>query len=84
MARKSLKSVFAEPEETEIDSHDDTSLEHEEEEGQGDGRSISKAEAARRTLAEGIELPRKASVHIKEKYGLDISPQQFSAEKSRL
>ena len=47
-------------------------------------KKISKAGAARAALAEGIYVPKKASLYIKEKYGIDISPQQFSAEKSRL
>ena len=48
------------------------------------GRPRSKAGAARATLAEGITVPKAASAHIKKKYGIEISPQQFSAEKSRL
>ena len=47
-------------------------------------KTISKAGAARATLAEGIDVPRKASAYIKQKYGIDITPQQFSAEKCRL
>lgn len=48
------------------------------------GKKMSKAAAARATLADGIVLPRKAVIHMKEKYGIDITPQQFSAEKCRL
>ena len=46
--------------------------------------SMSKAGAARAALAEGYYVPKQASAYIKEKWGIDISPQQFSAEKSRI
>ena len=47
-------------------------------------KSISKAGAAREALAEGYTVPREAIIHIKKKHGIDMSPQQFSAEKCRL
>lgn len=77
MARKSTKAA-------EIEDSEPEAIEEESGEDEAGEPRISKAEAARRTLAEGITLPREASVHIKQKYGLEISPQQFSAEKSRM
>lgn len=47
-------------------------------------RAMSKAGAARAALADGYLVPREAIIHIKETYGIDMSPQQFSAEKCRL
>lgn len=45
-------------------------------------KTISGAEAVRRTLAEGIEKPIEAVAHMKEKYGVDMKPQVFSSYKS--
>ena len=47
-------------------------------------RPTSKAAAARAALTAGVTVPKQASVWIKRKFGIDISPQQFSAEKCRL
>jgi len=79
MARKSTKSLSEDLEN--FDGHED---EFAGEENDLPAKSISKAGAARAALAEGITVPKKASVYIKQKYGIDISPQQFSAEKCRL
>lgn len=45
---------------------------------------MSKASAVRAALNDGVDVPKQASLYIKQKYGMDISPQQFSAEKSRI
>jgi hypothetical protein len=45
---------------------------------------ISKAEAIRRMLAEGIENPSVASAEIRTRFGIDVTPQHFSATKSQM
>ena len=86
MARKSGKAPAPEVEdvmEEEVEAQD-VEGDAGDDDFETDGRPRSKAGAARATLAEGITVPKQASAHIKKKYGIDISPQQFSAEKSRL
>jgi hypothetical protein len=38
----------------------------------------------RQALAEGVDNPTEAVAHIKKKFGIDITPQQFSTYKSNL
>lgn len=45
---------------------------------------VSKADAVRACLAEGVTKPQDASEWIKAKYGIDIAPQVFSSYKSSL
>jgi hypothetical protein len=45
--------------------------------------TISKADAIRRTLAEGITSSLEGVRHIKERYGLDVTTEHFSASKSK-
>ena len=80
MARRSSKVQN----ESIAEVEDDDEVADEDGEEAAPGKRMSKAGAARATLAEGIDVPRKASAYIKQKYGIDISPQQFSAEKCRL
>ena len=49
-----------------------------------DGKAITKSAAASEAIAQGIESPQKASAFIKERFGIDISPQHFSAVKSQI
>ena len=49
-----------------------------------EGKAVSKAEAIRRALAQGIESPEKATDFIKTQFGLEISRQHFSAAKSQI
>jgi hypothetical protein len=46
-----------------------------------DGK-MTKADAVRAAIADGKDMPAEGSSHIKEKYGLDVTPQQFSTYKS--
>jgi hypothetical protein len=45
---------------------------------------IKKTDAVRQTLAEGVDNPTQAVDHIKKKFGIDITTQQFSTYKSNL
>ena len=84
MSRKSSRIIPPVPEATEQELLGEEPLDNpDDDEATAEGR-MSKAGAARETLAAGVTLPREASVYIKQKYGIDITPQQFSAEKSRL
>jgi hypothetical protein len=42
----------------------------------------TKAHAVREALKEGIEAPQDGVAYVKEKFGLDITAQQFSTYKS--
>lgn len=44
--------------------------------------TINKSEAVRQTLSAGIDNPTDGSKHIKETFGLDVTPQVFSTIKS--
>jgi hypothetical protein len=45
---------------------------------------IKKTDAVRQALAEGVDNPTEAVAHIKKKFGIDITTQQFSTYKSNL
>jgi hypothetical protein len=45
--------------------------------------TISKAEAVRRALAQGKESPADGVAFIRERFGLEMAPQHFSAVKSQ-
>src|SRR5689334_17278087 len=49
-----------------------------------DEGKISKMEAVRRTLAEGVQSPTDGVAFIKERFGLDVSTAMFGAYKSQL
>jgi hypothetical protein len=46
------------------------------------GGPPTKADAVRETIREGIDKPAEAVAYIKEKFGLDITPQQVSTYRS--
>lgn len=45
-------------------------------------QTITKAEAVRRALADGVDAPLDGVAYLKEKFGLNITGQQFSTYKS--
>jgi hypothetical protein len=47
------------------------------------GKAMSKSAAARAALAEGIGSPQKACAFILKRFGIEMSPQHFSAVKSQ-
>src|ERR1700733_11449029 len=49
-----------------------------------DKTPIKKTDAVRQALADGGDNPTAAVAHIKKKFGIDITPQQFSTYKSNL
>lgn len=49
-----------------------------------DAKAISKAEAIRRMLAEGIDNPTVGSHEIKKRFGIELTPQHFSATKAQM
>lgn len=48
------------------------------------GSAISKAEAIRRALAEGLDMPEEGTEFIRKTFGLEVSKPHFSATKSQL
>jgi hypothetical protein len=46
--------------------------------------TVTKAEAARAALAEGVESPTEAAEFIKKRFGIELSPQHFSTIKFQL
>ncbi len=81
MARKSSKPQLEEIEDL---VGDEGEADIESTAGTAPGKRMTKAGAARAALAAGVDVPKQASVYIKQRFGIDISPQQFSAEKCRL
>jgi hypothetical protein len=45
-------------------------------------KPIKKTDAVRQTLADGVDNPTEAVAHIKKKFDIDITTQQFSTYKS--
>ena len=50
----------------------------------GEPRDVSKSDAARAALSEGIAGPQEAVAFIKKQFGIVMAPQHFSAVKSQL
>lgn len=50
--------------------------------GSQQAAAVTKAEAARAAIAEGIESPKRAVAFIRERFGIDMAPQHFSASKT--
>jgi hypothetical protein len=46
-----------------------------------DGK-MTKADAVRAALTAGVDKPADGAAYVKEKFGLEVSPQQFSTYKS--
>lgn len=44
--------------------------------------TVTKTEAVRRAIADGVDSPAEGAAYIKDKFGLDITNQQFSTYKS--
>jgi len=44
--------------------------------------AMTKADAVRAAIADGADKPIDGAAYIKEKFGLDVTPQQFSTYKS--
>ena len=84
MARKANRNVESETRTAELTEENSDHELDESIASEVQHQTMSKAGAARAALANGIMVPRQASAYIKQKYDIDISPQQFSAEKSRL
>jgi hypothetical protein len=51
---------------------------------QASDKAVSKADAARAALAQGIESPEDAVAFIKKRYGIELGRQHFSSIKSQL
>jgi len=49
----------------------------------GSAEKITKSEAVRRAVAEGVDKPTEAVAFIKERFGVEITPQHFSSIKSQ-
>src|SRR5947209_18599369 len=56
------------------------------EEAQGGGQEghgkVTKSEAVRRALADGVDQPADGVAYVRDNFGLEIGPQHFSAVKS--
>jgi hypothetical protein len=51
-------------------------------EGQAGRGRITKSEAVRRALADGVDQPADGVAYIRDNFGLEMGPQHFSAVKS--
>ncbi|MBA3388952.1 MAG: hypothetical protein H0U02_06250 [Rubrobacter sp.] len=84
MARAKKATQHVEPED---ESQDVTEPEEQDEakaEPKGGKASISKTDAIRAALAEGMESPEDGTGFIKSRFGIEISKQHFSATKSQI
>jgi hypothetical protein len=84
MARPKAKAAprLVEPEDESQDPEDRQRLEAEEPETSG--RRMSKTDAIRAAMAEGIESPGDGVDFIRKRFGLEMSKGHFSATKSKL
>jgi len=87
MARAKRAPRHVEPE----DESQDVAVPEEQEEAEdtaarlkGGKASISKTDAIRAALAEGMESPEDGTGFIKSRFGIEISKQHFSATKSQI
>src|SRR3954451_15563595 len=51
---------------------------------QVEAQGISKTEAARQVIADGVDQPQAAVAEIKDRFGIDLKPQHFSNIKTQL
>jgi hypothetical protein len=87
MARPKAKAVprFVEPEDENQDIEEQQRLEATEPEEPGtNGKRISKTDAIRAAMAEGIESPGDGVDFIRRRFGIEMSKGHFSATKSKL
>lgn len=83
MAKKAAKPKHVEPEEESQEVPEEPEGGGQEGHGFAAGESgISKAEAIRRVIADGIDNPSLGSQEIKKRFDLDVTPQHFSATKA--
>ena len=49
-----------------------------------DAPAMSKMDAARAAIRGGAAMPQAGAAHVKERYGIDISPNVFSSHKTKV
>lgn len=83
--KKSAAPKHVEPEEEsqEVEEQDEPETDEQDDEPEAGGKAISKAEAIRRVIADGIDNPSLGSQEIKKRFGIDVTPQHFSATKAQ-
>jgi hypothetical protein len=67
-----------------VEPEDESQEQPEAEESAADNERISKAEAIRRVMADGIDNPSLGSQEIKKRFGIEVTPQHFSATKAQM
>ena len=80
--KKSAAPKHVEPDDESQDVEEEP--ETEDDEPENGGKAISKAEAIRRVMADGIDNPSVGSQEIKKRFGIDVTPQHFSAARSQM
>ena len=48
------------------------------------GKTMTKADAVRAALAEGVETSKEGVEFIKDRFGIEIAPMHFAAQKSQI
>src|SRR5438067_1469146 len=85
MARKAApKHVEPEDESQDVEEQEEPETEEQDDETAPGGKAISKAEAIRRVIADGIDNPSLGSQEIRKRFDLDVTPQHFSATKAQM
>ncbi|QDV39245.1 thioesterase [Tautonia plasticadhaerens] len=79
MARKSSRASQAD---TGTVSQDELEGTEPDTEGTDDG-GLSKSEAIRRALSAGVESPSEGAQYVRDHFGIEVTPQHFSASKAQ-
>jgi hypothetical protein len=82
--KKSAAPKHVEPEDESQESPEEEPETEETDSTSSHGKAISKAEAIRRVIADGIDNPSVGSQEIKKRFGIDVTPQHFSATKAQM
>jgi hypothetical protein len=85
MAKKAAKAKLVKPEaESQGVPKEGLETDGQVDQPEAEGKLISKAEAVRRVIADGIDNPSVGSQEIKKRFDIDVTPQHFSAAKAQM
>jgi hypothetical protein len=83
-ARTARQAQPVEPEDESQEQPEEEAPERNEPKAAAKAEIVSKADAARVALREGIEGPQEAVAFIRKRFGIEMAPQHFSAVKSQI
>jgi hypothetical protein len=83
-ARTARQAQPVEPEDESQEQPEEEAPERNEPKAAAKAEIVSKADATRAALKEGIEGPQEAVAFIRKRFGIEMAPQHFSAVKSQI